>query len=193
MLQFDQNTEDDPGFLREVAALVQGAIEVSAPTTVVIVKIDTWFGANWLGFSHKVMGAFGVSFPTELVIPPFVPNRVVYERIYERAGASFSEKIGGLPIHIEQTSEANARRKLSDLHSGAALFWWTGNTRHSGRGALMAYLPTPDGHTGWYAELQRNVDWGFGALRGVGISELRALRGRAAQPRIAADEASRGN
>ena len=125
------------------------------------------------------MGAFGVAFPEELVIPPFVPNRVAAQRSHQRVGATFVEVPGGPALHIDQSSEANARRKLRDSHPHAALFWWTGNTRESGRGALMAYLLTPDGHAGWYAELRRDVNWGFASLRGVGVAELRAFQARA--------------
>jgi hypothetical protein len=86
MLQFDQDVGDDAEFLSEVEAVVQGAVEVSKPATVAVVKIDSWFGPKWLGFSHKVMGAFGVVFPGDLVIPPFVPNRVLSERLCAGAG-----------------------------------------------------------------------------------------------------------
>jgi hypothetical protein len=41
----------------------------------------------------------------------------------------------------------------------AAVFWWTGSTRSNQRGVLMAYLPTPDGHNGWYAEFKKVSDW----------------------------------
>jgi len=179
MFHFDQDAGDDPGFVNEVAGLVQGAIVTSAPDAAVIVKVDSWFGSKWLGFSHKVMGAFGVAYPEDLVMPPFVPNRVVIQRNYNREGAAFVQVFDALPLHVEQRSEANARRRLRDSHPNAALFWWTGDTLQSGRGALMAYLPATDGHLGWYAELRRKGRWVFGQLRGIGGAELRALQARA--------------
>ena len=88
--QFDQDAGDDASFVNEVAALVEGAVELAEPEAVLIVKIDSWFGSRWLGFSHKAMGAFGVANGTPLVIPPFVPNRVVSGR---RAGRYSSADI----------------------------------------------------------------------------------------------------
>jgi hypothetical protein len=112
---------------------------MSAPKSVFIVKIDSWFGPRWLSFSCKVMGAFGVSYLDDLVIPPFVPRRVMSQRSYERAGDHLVEVHGATPLHIRQSSEANLRRRLKGRHPHAALFWWSGNTRSTGRGALMVY------------------------------------------------------
>ena len=39
------------------------------------------------------------------------------------------------------------------------MFWWSGDSRRNARGLLMAYLPTPEGHTGWYAELRKVEEW----------------------------------
>jgi hypothetical protein len=173
---FDRDSDDDPVFVNEVVGLVRGAVTIAAPKSVFIVKIDSWFGPRWLSFSCKMMGAFGVSYLDELVIPPFVPRRVRSERSYEWVGDHFVETYGTPPLHIWQTSEANKGRRLKDMHPHAAMFWWTGNTRSTGRGALMAYLPTPDGHTNWYAELRLDGEWKFGRLLGVGGDALRALR-----------------
>jgi hypothetical protein len=170
---FERDGDDDPGFVSEVVGLVRGAVAMSAPNSVFIVKIDSWFGPRWLSFSCKMMGAFGVSYLSELVIPPFVPRRVMSQRSYDRAGDHFVEVHGAAPLHVRQSSEANLRRRLKDMHPNAALFWWSGNTRSTGRGALMAYLPTPEGHTDWYAELRRDGEWKFGRRLGVGAPRSR--------------------
>jgi hypothetical protein len=49
MFYFDQDAGDDSGFINEIAALVQGAVDASAPEVVLIVKIDSWFGSKWVG------------------------------------------------------------------------------------------------------------------------------------------------
>jgi hypothetical protein len=186
MFHFDQHAGDDADFVREVVGAIEGAVRLSTPGVVLLVKIDSWFGPKWLGFSHKVLGALGVAALEDLVVPPFVPNRVVAQRSYHRVDPDYIEVPDEPPLHVHQSSEANAHRKLRDLHPQAALFWWTGNTRQSGRGALMAYLPASGGHTGWYAELQRGTRWSFASLRGVGLPELRALQARAAQHAVSA-------
>jgi hypothetical protein len=173
---FDRDGDDDPGFVSQVVGLVRGAVALSAPKHVFIVKIDSWFGPRWLSFSCKMMGAFGVSFLDELVIPPFVPRRVKSQRSYDREGDHFVEVHGATPLHVRQTSEANLRRRLKVSYPQAAFFWWSGSTRSTGRGALMVYLPTPEGHTNWYAELRHEGDWKFGRLLGVRAPQLSALR-----------------
>jgi hypothetical protein len=176
------------GFVSRVSGLAHGALGVSRAEKAIVVKIDGWFGAKWLGFSHKAMGVFGETMRDELAIPPFVPGRVVSEKTFIRKEARFVAVAGELALHINQPSEANARRKVGDSHHGVALFWWTGDTLRSGQGALMAYLPGSDGHVGWYAGLRRVEAWEWAEIRGIGAAELTDLERRgAAQPGVEPD------
>jgi hypothetical protein len=77
-----------------------------------------------------------------------------------------------LKLHIEQTSEGNAKRLMSVVCPNAAVFWWSGSTRKNQRGAVMAYLPTPEGHNGWYAEFKKIDDWSVTQTVGTTAREL---------------------
>lgn len=50
-------------------------------------------------------------------------------------------------------------RLMSVVCPDAAVFWWSGDTLRNQRGCLMTYLPTDEGHTGWWAELRRRETW----------------------------------
>ena len=142
------------------------------PSEVYLVKIDSWFGTSWLGFSHKILGKLGVN-QSPLRVPPFVPGRVRSQSFYRRAGSTGYQRADSpLPLHVEQPSSDNARRLMSTLCPAAAAFWWTGDTRRNRRGCLMAYLPSHGDHTGWYAEYRLTDRWIVGRTRRTTAQEL---------------------
>ncbi len=171
-MNVESDDSDAAEFTNQVEQIVGAVISAISPPEFYVVKVDNWFGPKWLAFSHKVMGAFGVA-SRELVVPPFVPSRVVSEAVFT-LGESREYESGrpAKPIHIEQTSGANAARSLSRLLPSAAIFWWSGNSAKNGRGSLMAYLPTPDGHVPWYIELSGQETWRPSITKGITISEL---------------------
>jgi hypothetical protein len=145
-LEFDLDERDDIEFVHQLRLIVAGVLLAFQPREVYLVKIDNWFGDRWLGFSHKLMGAAGVHYRHTLRVPPFVPARVVYERHFRRVEDGEYVAAGTMSqLHVEQSSEANARRLMSAVCANAAVFWWSGETRANQRGALMAYLPTSIG------------------------------------------------
>lgn len=162
-LVFDLNEHDDIGFAQQVRPIVAGVLHVVEPLEVYLVKIDNWFGEKWLGFSNKLVGAVGVQYRQTLRVPPFVPARVVAQRFHRReADGDYIEGDAALNLHVEQTSEDNARRLMSVVCPNAAVFWWSGGSRTNQRGSLMAYLPTSSGHSGWYADFKKVHEWSVG-------------------------------
>ena len=176
MLKLDaQKRTDDPSYIGKVQRIINGAIAMSGPDAVSLIRLDGWFGPRWFGFSRKVMGAFGVAYHDTLVVPPFVPRRVTKERTYRKTDSSFVVEFGEPPIHISQTSESNRHRNVHKLYPRRAFFWWSGGSADSGRGAVMAYLPTPDSHIGWYAALVKDGIWRWADWRRITLKELEAL------------------
>ena len=172
-LPLDLDDRDDIGFVHEVRRIVTGAVDATAPAEVYIVKIDNWFSSRWVGFSHKALGAVRVAHREKFRIPPFVPNRVVSQAYFT------SLKVNGYVavdapqmLHVVQTSTDNDHRLVSRHCPRAALFWWSGDSRRQKRGALMAYLPTDDGHTGWYVDLVDHGGWSVALTVGTSRTEL---------------------
>lgn len=176
-LAFDLDQNDDTHFVeRHVKPLVEGVLRVVNPMEIYLVKVDSWFGDKWLGFSNKELGAFGVQYRDTLRVPPFVPARVRAERFFRRVGDhEYADTNAPSSLHVAQTSKANARRLMSIVCPNAALFWWSGESRSNGRGSLMAYLPTSEGHAGWYVEFKRSVEtWSTATTLGTTTAELAA-------------------
>jgi hypothetical protein len=143
------------------------------PPEVYGIKVDNWFGPKWAGFSHKVLGAFGVA-SRDLVLPPFVPNRILSEIALKPDSSGELAEVPCPALHVDQPSTANASRKLAILFPEALLCWWSGNSAVHRRGSIMVYLPTPDGHTPWFIGFTETERWSPSLLRGVSASEVRA-------------------
>src|SRR5579864_610502 len=115
-------TDDAPEFIAEIQQLVQGLVRLHKTETLIVVKIDGWFGSRWLGFSGKVLGSLGV-WKDRLTIPPFVPNRVLSQRKY--IAPAYHEIDRGHPIHIKTTSNGALSRFVKDVAPRTALVWYS--------------------------------------------------------------------
>jgi hypothetical protein len=155
--------DDSPDFVRQVEQVVNGVIRLHAPGTLVLIKIDNYFGSKWLGFSGKALGALGVwhnpsYHPANSVrIPPFVPNRVVSQRRF--SGPAYEEIDCGKPIHKRVPSGIALNRRAATAVPKSALVWYSGESKGTGRGAVMAYIPVGDSYWPWYAALETGEPW----------------------------------
>lgn len=173
-MNFQFDNSDDPEFASRVSRIVSSVVSATSPPEFYLVKVDNWFGPKWLAFSHKVLGAFGVA-SRDLVVPPFVPGRIVSEAVFVRGETGgYAATEPARPLHVTQNSAANAARKLSRLLPRTAIFWWSGESATNGRGSLMAYLPTPDGHVPWYVELSGKLSWRPSVTKGVSGAEIQS-------------------
>ena len=82
-------TSTQPGdsneFMRKVQALVVGVPRDYVPARLYVIRVDNWFGPKWMHFAGKV--SVGKHFyagihKVTLHVPPFVPHRVVAERVF---------------------------------------------------------------------------------------------------------------
>lgn len=165
MIEIVSDESDASEFIAWVRAIALGALKASHCERVHMVKIDNWFGGKWLNFSGKSLGVRGL-WKGELTLPPFVPNRVVCERHFVADPQSREyEVVDSAPLlHRRQWSAENFQRFVAKIAPATAIFWYSGNSERNGRGSLMAYLPTPDEHDAWYAELVRSGKWRLGRL-----------------------------
>ncbi|MCP4492635.1 MAG: hypothetical protein GY820_35805 [Gammaproteobacteria bacterium] len=181
MKYIDENENDDQEFLEIVQEVISGTIEKSHPDFSLVLKMDNWFGEKWLGFSHVVMGAFGVAYGN-LSIPPFVPERVISQSSFiHKAADDISVEALNNPLHIHQTSEGNKRgcRKIDRAYPSGAFFWWSGNTKKNGRGCLMSYLPSENGHHPWYVGFAKSPTWSIKEVKGISRTMLELYRNAA--------------
>lgn len=173
MIEVRPTPEDAPEFLARVET-VATRIAMLRPRHIYVIRIDNWFGKRWIGFAGKIAGAAGVRFHEDLVLPPFVPNRVVEQTCYELSAADGYVAVGpGAPIHLRQSSTDNLERKVSLLYPDAALLWFSSKSKTNARGTILAYVPSSQGHVAWFAELGGVPGWHPTELTGITASELR--------------------
>ena len=162
---------DDPQYLEWVEAVITGVHEALKTDLFFVVKIDNWFGKRWLGFSGKVLGAFGVG-KKKLTLPPFIPARVVSQHRFGQAGTDPGRQN---QLHVRQLSSQNLQRYTEIVLKDASAFWYSGGSASNGRASFMAYVSTPDGHWPWYVSLRRKETWQVVECIGIGIQELDAF------------------
>lgn len=134
---------------------------------------------------------------TRLHVPPFVPHRVVAQRVF--VGPDFEETVAAEPLHIECPSKEALTRRIADIDKGAAFVWFSGESETQARGAVMVYLPDAfdaraplrggfDVCGAFYVGFsQRSASWKPAMLRGISRNETAHLEesARALMDRLA--------
>ena len=165
--------DDCPECVDIIQQIIIGCTNTVRPDEFYVIKIDNWFGDNWVGFSHKFMGVAGVKNLDDLVVPPFKPSRVVSEQYFVKSTSQYEQKPLPSPIHVNLDDMArNEKRKMRLLYPDTAFFWWSGESLRNTRASLMAYLPTLSEHVGWYVAFKRDIEWKTTILKGIDQSEL---------------------
>ena len=179
---------DSAEFMEKIRALAIGVARDCEPARLYIVRIDNWFGPKWMHFAGKFSVAKGAGFgvhKTRLHVPPFVPNRVIAERVF--VGPDYEETVVAPPLHIECPSKQALMRLIDDIDKEAAFIWFSSESEAQKRGAVMVYLPvtfdpkTPRkggiiGRGAFYVGFsQRAVSWEPSMLRGVSRGEAAHL------------------
>ena len=145
----------DAGVIDAVERALRAEIAGRRPMSVAIVRIDRWFSRRWLTFAGKNLGALRVT-SARLVIPPFVPGRVLGETHlrWDASEAAYVRDPEAAPFHVEQSSGANHARTLAGRGSSCVALW-LGVSAKDGRAAAMLYAVGPPAAETWYVSLVR--------------------------------------
>jgi hypothetical protein len=171
--------DDAPDFIRQVERVANGIVRLHVPETLLLIKIDNYFGSKWLGFSGKVLGALGIwhnpsYYPAAKVrIPPFVTNRVVSQRRF--SSPAYREIDSGKPIHQRIRGGKALGRMAATESPQSALVWYSGKSEATGRGAVMAYVPAGDSYWLWYAALETGESWSVTETLDIKRDDLASL------------------
>jgi hypothetical protein len=185
---------DSAEFMEKARALAIGVARDYEPARLYVIRIDNWFGPRWMHFAGKYTAGKGPrGFPTAAIgihktrlhVPPFVPSRVVGQRVF--AGPDYEETVAAAPLHIECPSKQALSRRIADVDKDAAFLWFSGESEAQKRGSVMVYLPVAFdpkaprrgklGRSGafYVGFSQRDVDWAPAMLRGVSRTEVAHL------------------
>ncbi len=135
---------DSAEFIEKARALAIGVARDCEPARLYIVRIDNWFGPKWMHFAGKFTAGKGTAIgvhKSRLHVPPFVPNRVVEQRVL--VGPDYEEMVTAAPLHIECPSKQALSRRIEDIDKEAALIWFSSESEAQKRGSVMVYLPVP--------------------------------------------------
>jgi hypothetical protein len=182
MVFVEQMFSDSPAFIARVESFLALAVQ-TRPANLILIRIDNWFGERWVGFGGKFSGLAGIRFMHNLVLPPFVPSRVVQQVCYcfSASDQQYVREQCAAPIHIEQASSENLRRFVDVLLPTTALVWFSDKSAEIDRGSVMAYVPSPVGHVASYAEFVADRAWAPTRLIGLARDELKDGFGIAAR------------
>ena len=185
---------DSAEFIGKARALAIGVARYYEPARIYVIRIDNWFGPKWMHFAGKfTAGKRPRGFPTAAIgvhktrlhVPPFVPSRVVGQRVF--VGPDYEETVAATPLHIECPSQQALSRRIADIDKDAAFLWFSGESEAQKRGSVMVYLPvasdaTAPRRTGlrdcgafYVGFSQRDGGWEPAMLRGVSRSEVAHL------------------
>lgn len=163
-----------------VVAVIRWLSSLEDVERIIALRIDNWFDTKWLGFTCKIMGAFGTWNGKDfgrLVVPPFVANRVLAQReIALRDGVWLPAET--VPMAKMQRSETNQFRYYDAEYPSTAALWISSDCESCARCSLMTYYPTQEGVTGWYAELAAKHEWEPWHAVGITPDMLRTLIAR---------------
>jgi len=179
---------DSAEFMKKVKELVVGVARDYMPARLYVVRIDNWFGPKWLHFAGKFSAGKGAYLGVHkriLHVPPFVPHRVVAERVF--TGLNNDETSARQPLHIECASMMALTRRIADVDKEGAFVWFSGRSEVQKRGSIMVYLPIASTPTtshrrerrrtgAFYVGLsERGIRWEPAMLRGISLGEVAHL------------------
>jgi hypothetical protein len=170
---------DEDAFIAQVDALANGILGKHTPASLIVIKVNSWFGSRWLGFSGKTLGALGV-WRDNLSVPPFVPSRIVSQQRF--TAPNYSEIDSGSPLHRKTRSSDAILRKIAAIEPAAAVLWYSGNSKITGHGSAMAYIPESNSYSCWYVSSAKLHAWHLKEIVGITPQGLTFLMGSLENP-----------
>ncbi|HWG18002.1 MAG TPA: hypothetical protein VN678_09080 [Acidobacteriaceae bacterium] len=181
-----QQDGDAPRFIDIVQNIASGLVHEQQPKRLYVIRIDNWFGPKWLSFAGKFsVGGYigrrmGIGVHKQhLHVPPFVPTRVISERVF--TSPNFGETAITSPLHIECPSKVALKRRIEDVDNDAIFVWFSCESEVQKRGAVMIYSTAAFSVSaqdfGFYVGFAETDDlWQPAMLRGVSREEIEGLQ-----------------
>jgi hypothetical protein len=172
MIELPTTDTDAPAFIHRVTSIINTEVAACLPEEVYVVQIDHAFDHKWLGYSGNPVQHLAV-WKLQLTLPPFHPNRVIFQRRFVRAASKpvvYVREGSGEPLHLKQRSSTNLNRDLRRVARSALFVWYSGKTEKTGRGTLMLYYCMPAFTDKWFAAFRRDDDWQILKHRTVNVA-----------------------
>jgi hypothetical protein len=157
-------------------AFQEGTNEIS------IVKIKNWFDHKWLNYSgygvipFESGGLFEIDAAKEpkwndnITVPPFNPNRIIWEKSYFMNGQINNTFLRNL--HKNQSSHNNLNNRIISKSKKGLFIWYSSNSEINKKGSLMIYITNFNEIKTWYASFDKKIDWKISKTKGIPTKEL---------------------
>lgn len=169
-MKIEVSDDDAAEFIKQIEACANGVAQLLCPPELILIKINNWFGPKWLPFSAPTLDPDAGIAANNLSLPLFVPNRVKAQRNF--AAPNYAERAIARSVHACMRTSNARQRLVSDLNPGTAIMWYSGSSKHVGRGSLLAYLPMGDRYHAWYAGWSGNGEWRLALTKGTAVEDL---------------------
>ncbi|MCC6359115.1 MAG: hypothetical protein IT450_10240 [Phycisphaerales bacterium] len=184
LAKWDVQSGDDPTFLNVATRIVAATAVLAQQRHIVVVRIDDWFGVRWLGFPKRQFRHRrrpGGLWTTKKLrdpswyIPPFHPHRVLSEARFELSGDGTvaGPFVPSQLLHQMYAMGVGGERSIATTCEAGVYAWCSGNMND--RVALMVYIHTADGTSGWYAEFRKVEHWCLSRRTAIGDADWRRL------------------
>lgn len=163
---------DAPYLVEQVETLANAIAERCAPQFLLVLKVKSWFGLRWLGYSGGVYPQVP-QWKKTLTVPPFLPSRITSQRRF--SAPAFAEVAEGRPLHVSTPGFLAPRRIFEEIEPRAAALWFNGDSESAGKGSLMAYIPESSDYTRFYCAYSAENGWHLHRVHGISRTELQGL------------------
>ena len=154
-------TSDEETVLSAIDGILDACIRARRPISVRIIRIRDWFSSRWYRFAGKRSGLARVE-STKLIVPPFVPNRVIseLELCWDDQSVEYIPQPNGTALHKRQHSRDDLHRTLSSVAGSCVALWVGGDALESRWLAAMLYAVGSPCAEGWYLSVHRRAsEW----------------------------------
>lgn len=172
-INIDYTENDDSGFVDIVTAITNSVISQAKPDMVCIIQIDNWFDHKWLKFSGILALQLGC-WSRSTTLPPFNPNRVQNQSVYERNEEGIYTGIDAPLIHVKQNSSANLDNYLDENTNSGMFIWWSGNSTLNGKASFMLYSQIGRKESSWYSSFDRDKNWKVNKSKCIPLESLKS-------------------
>ena len=163
---------DDEGFIEIIQRFVNTCLRQNEPESFFIIKVDHWFDFKWKGFQGKMLGAVGSWNSEQLRLPPFIPDRIITQSFYVKAKNGYQLSESEL-LHTYRSSGENITGygRIYGTGQPRLFFWFSGETKATQRGSLMAYFVDENKMRSIYVSFLRKTEWSVYKTNGLSRNE----------------------
>ena len=184
VLNIDPDSTDSLEFITIIESIISNLIVQFNVDDICIIKVKNWFDHKWLNYSgksiihfeettHPDKVAITNNWKKRITIPPFNPNRILYEKLIQRKDHSNPrfEKL----IHNRQRSTDNSDNYVYLKSDNGLLVWYSSNSKVNNQGSLMVYRVDNDSVDTWYASYENKGEWIIRDTKSINQNSLKKL------------------